>query len=444
VAKQKGREPRKVEPSAEPSHPGAFALTLAVVLAAAHALWSLFQWKQLVLARSGGDYFCGLGNAGGCAAVWDSPLANAIRDGTGLPVAGWGLAWSLVAFALPLWALRRRARGLRLEPVWSATLWTALAGILSIVILAVAALSSGQLCTTCVITYALVLAYAATCLLAAGKLRAAEVRCGAVLALGATIVAFLTLLYPGLRTPRGSAQEGAALLEVVERSDATPLGKLISRLSPPLRQGLSDALAAYAKADRASLHPARGLIGPTTAPVRITGFSDILCGHCADLHKTVSLLREKLPRGSFAFELRHFPLDGECNPAVEMSTGDGVRCLAARALICVDEEPMAFADALFENQHRLTTEKIYDLAAPFMSRERLEDCVASPETDAKLGDDIEWATEHGIVGTPLVLVNGRQASPAVYFLFAMALAGADPEHPAFAVLPPPGLRVVIP
>ncbi|MHC4917785.1 MAG: DsbA family protein, partial [Planctomycetota bacterium] len=202
----------------------------------------------------------------------------------------------------------------------------------------------------------------------------------------------------------------------------------------------SNALAVYAEGDRVPLRPARGLIGPGTAPVRITGFSDILCGHCADLHRTVELLREKLPRGSFAFELRQFPLDGDCNSAIEMSTGDGVRCLAARALICAEEESMAFADALYENQRRLTTEKIYDLAEPFMPRERLEDCVASPETEAKLEDDIEWATEHEIVGTPLVLVNGREGSPAVHFLFAMVLARADPEHPAFDVLPPPGLR----
>jgi serine/threonine-protein kinase len=440
VAEGNGGEQQTVEPSAEPSHPGAFALTLAVVLAVAHALWSLFQWRQLVLARSGGDYFCGLGGEGGCAAVWDSPLAHAIRDATGLPVAGWGLAWSIVAFALPLSALRRRARGLLLEPAWSATLMTALAGIASVVILAAAALGTGQLCTTCVITYGLVLAYAATCLLAAGKLRAAEVRRGAVLALGSVVVAFLILLYPGLRTPRGSAQESAALVESIEPSDGTPLGKLISRLSPPFRQGLSNALAAYAEEDRLSPHPARELVGPSTAAVRITGFSDILCGHCADLHRTVKLLREKLPPGSFAYEPRQFPLDGDCNSAVELSAGDGVRCLAARALICAQEEAMDLADALYESQRRLTTERIYDLAAPFMSRERLEDCVASPETEAKLEDDIEWATEYEIVGTPLVIVNGREASPAVHFLFAMVLAGADPEHPAFAVLPPPGLR----
>lgn len=438
---QSNRDSREVAPSAGPSRPGSFALSLAVVLAAAHALWSLFQWRQLVLARRGGDYFCTLGGGeGGCAAVWDSPLAHAIRDGTGLPVAGWGLAWSVVAFALPLWAIRRRALERLLEPVWSATLLTAFAGIVSIVILAFAALGTGQLCQTCVFTYALVLAYSTTCFLATGKLRFAEVRRGAVLALGVVVAAYLALLYPGLRTPTGSVQEGAAVVSAIERSDATPLEKLISRLSPPLRQGLSNALAMYEEEDPVPLHPARGLIGSSTAPVRITSFSDILCSHCADLHRTLKLLREKLPPGSFAIEPRFYPLDGECNPAFSLSRGDGVSCLAARAVICVDGESMAFADALFENQRRLTMERVYDLAAPFMSRERLEECVASPETEAKLEDDIEWAREHEIVGTPLVLVNGRLASPAPHVLFAMVLAGANPDHPAFTVLPPPGLH----
>jgi serine/threonine-protein kinase len=331
----------------------------------------------------------------------------------------------------------RRARGHPVEPVWSATLLTALAGIAGVMVLAGASLGVGQICSTCVITYALVLAYGAICLPQAGKLRFAPVQRGAAMALGAILVAFLALLYPGLRTPAVAAKEDPTILELAEKSDATPLEKLLSRLSPQLRQGLSNSLAAYAKGDRVPLRPAHRLIGPSTAPVRITEFTDVLCGHCADLHETVTLLREKLPRGSFALEPRQFPLDSGCNPSVEFSSGRGVRCLAARALICVDEDAMAFSSALFENQLSLTTEKIYDLAAPFMSRERLEDCVAAPETDAKLRDDIAWAMEHEIQGTPLVLVNGRKASSAVTFLFAMVLAGADPEHPAFASLPPP-------
>jgi hypothetical protein len=35
------------------------------------------------------------------------------------------------------------------------------------------------------------------------------------------------------------------------------------------------------------------------------------------------------------------------------------------------------------------------------------------------------------------LVNGREVPAYPQFLYAMVLAEADPEHPAFAVLPPP-------
>lgn len=529
MAKTKGRRSRKAassagaprpdpaagggEPSDRPLRPG--ALGLAVALAAAHGLWSLFQWTQLVLARRGGDYFCGLGEADGCATVWDLPIASAIQNGTGLPVAGWGLVWSAVAFALPLWALVRQARRHRIEPIWSGALLTGLAGIASVLLLGGASFASGEFCDTCVVTYALVLAYAAVCLRAADRLRPAEIQRGALLASGGALVAFLALLYPGLQTPRGAAEERSAFLEAARESiqleekpapaakepsrveakeasraeeepgraakepsqaeeepspaakkpepaeespvvvarrpvepkeppveperrpDAARLDEVISRLSPSLRQGVSNALALYSRGDRVPLRPARWLIGSSTAPVRITEFTDILCSHCGELHETLKVLQEMLPSGSFALEPRQFPLDSECNPTVPSSSGRGVRCLAARAMICLERDSMSFADALFENQRWLTTEHIYDAAAPFMSRERLEGCVASPETEAKLRDDIAWALQHEIHGTPLLLVNGREVPPTLHFLYAMVLAKANPEHPAFAVLPPP-------
>jgi serine/threonine-protein kinase len=415
--------------------------------------------------------------------------------------------WSVVAFALPLWALVRRARGRTLEPIWSATLLTGFAGIGSVVVLGGASFGSSEFCSTCVVTYALVLAYAAVCLGAGGSFRPARMQRGALLAVGATLVAVLALLYPGLQTPRSSAEARSAFLEAANRSveveatpveaeatpveveatpveaeatpveaEATPVGageepaeaeekpievasrsieteekpvevetrpnaarleELISRLPPQLRQGLSDALALYARGDRVPLRPARGAIGSPTAPVRITEFTDVLCSHCANLHEALGVLREMLSNEAFAIEPRHFPLDSECNPVVQKSSGRGVSCLAARAMICLEEDSLSFADALFANQRRLTKEKIYQLAAPFTSRERLEACVTSAETDAKLRDDIEWAMEHEIRGTPLLLVNGREVPASLEFLYAMVLAKADPEHPAFAVLPPP-------
>ena len=72
-----------------------------------------------------------------------------------------------------------------------------------------------------------------------------------------------------------------------------------------------------------------------------------------------------------------------------------------------------------------------------MPREELKECIESRQTEAKLQDDIAWAAQHGIRGTPLVLVNGRQAPPFLPFLYAMVLSEGDLEHPAFEALPPP-------
>jgi hypothetical protein len=106
----------------------------------------------------------------------------------------------------------------------------------------------------------------------------------------------------------------------------------------------------------------------------------------------------------------------------------------------VDGDSTSFVDSMFDVQRWLTKEKIYEFASPFMSRERLKKCVASPETEAKLQDDIAYALDYKIQGTPLVLLNGRPVPASLPFLYAMVLAEADPENPAFAALPPPRPR----
>ena len=40
-------------------------------------------------------------------------------------------------------------------------------------------------------------------------------------------------------------------------------------------------------------------------------------------------------------------------------------------------------------------------------------------------------------GTPIVIVNGREGTPAPPFLYAMVLAGGNADLPAFSKLPPP-------
>ena len=429
---------------AEAVAPAAGALAAAVALAAVAGLWSLFQWTELEAARAGRQVFCGFGDSANCARAWASPFASFVQRWTGLPVAGWGLTWSFVALALPLGALVRRARGGSAEPYWSGTVVTALAGVLACAGLAVALFSSGDLCATCVLTYGIVLLYAGVCLSQGVRLAAAGNGLG--LAAGATAMAFAVLLVPGLRgEPPASGAASLAGAPVVPRATAEPgeaspgdqaLRDYLTALAPETRRAIAEALAQWAASPAQPVRPPRSLIGPADAPVRLTEFADVLCGHCADLHHSLAEIRRRVPAESLAIEPRQFPLDGACNPHVGRATPDAVRCTAARAIICLEGQPgaFAFAGSLFEGQRGLDEERIFEAAAPFLDAEKLRACIRSPETEQRLQADIDWAVERGIRGTPLVLVNGREAPALPPFLYALVLAEGDPSHPAFSAL----------
>ena len=423
-----------------PSKPGARALWLLAGLGLAAAAWAVHLWNQLLIGRAGGDVACGFGDSGACTSAWDSGFASAVQAWTGLPVAGWGLVWGVAALVLPLLVLWAHRRGRSGTLSWAAVLVTAAAGVLGVAGLAVALLVGGTICQSCVVTYLLVLAYASVAFLALRGMAWPDLARGVGLAAGVVAAAWAVLLVPGLRTPPAS-DPSAALPEPAAASARTPrdLPGYLASLPPRTAQALSDQLQALRTAESRPLRDPRGLVGSSMAVLRITDFADILCSHCASLHRTLEQVRELAPEGSIAIESRYYPLDGNCNPQIRGRSEDGLRCIAARALICLADEPRVFdyAGRLYREQRSLTKERVYELLGPLRERDELETCVDAPETHAKLRDDIAWAQEHEITGTPLVLVNGRRASPFPPLLYALVLASGDPEHPAFAALPAP-------
>jgi serine/threonine-protein kinase len=428
------------------------ALAKLVVLGAMSALWSLVLWQELVLVRAGGSSFCGFGGKFDCSAVWDGAFASTVHRLTGLPIAAWGLVWGVTAFLLPLAALLRRAEGRPIDALVSGVRLTAVAGVLTVAGMLAASAVAGALCVGCIATYVLVGAYAFIALMiwrpagfpAAGR--------GAAFAAGVAAAVFLLLLYPGLRTPKTRGEAGRRALEGVTGSApgrrATPsardserdqrLTALVESLEPPLKQTLADSLAIYRASATKEPPPPRALVGSDLAPVRITEFTDILCEHCAGLHETLKTLRASLPPGSFSVDSRQFPLDSRCNPTVGGARDDDVRCVAAKARICLEpsgKEP-ELADALFARQAGLTSEKVFEIAAPFLPRSELAACIASPATNGKLEQDITAATQYDSDGTPIVVVNGRKGTSFGPFLYTIIQLRGGAEHPALDALPP--------
>ena len=455
--RQRNERPEAKERPAAPANAMAVvtprSLAKLCLLGVLSGLWSLFLWAELVVVRSGGSSFCGFGGKFDCEAVWSGALASTVHKLTGVPISGWGLAWSVAAFLLPLVALLRRAEGKTIGPLASAVRLVGLAGILTVALMIAASALAGAFCPGCAVTYVIVGAYGFIALLLWRPAGFPQALRGSLVAAGAFGVAFLLLLYPGPRTPKSSGEAGRkAVSEAVAQSGGGSrpaagtgnaqydkiLTDLIGSLEPSLRQTLADSLAIYRAAQTQRVPPPRALVGSDLAPVRITEFTDILCEHCAGLQETLQTLRESSPPGSFSVDARQFPLDGRCNPFVGQSKGDDVRCAAAKARICMEptgKEPQ-FAAALFAAQKGLTREKVFEIAAPFMARPALTACMDSAATRAKLEEDITAAGAFDSDGTPIVAINGRKGTSFGPFLYSLILTRGNPEHSAFESLPP--------
>lgn len=438
--------------SSEAAGPDPRSAAKLVALGVLSGLWSLFLWAELVVLRSGGSAFCGFGGRFDCNAVWSGAFASWVHGTTGLPLAGWGLAWSLVAALLPLLMLLRLAEGRPAGSLLSATRLTAGAGVLAVAIFLVVSALEGAVCVGCIGTYVLVLLYAAVALFSWRPLGFPSWERGAVVAAGGTAAAFALLLYPGLHTPKSSGEAGRrAVTEASGRSASgasagtgdlrrdKALEDLVASLDPAMKQTLSDSLNIYRMSPERPLPPPRALQGSDLARIRITDFTDVLCEHCADLHQTLEELRKDTGPGSFSVDSRQFPLDGRCNPVFEPARGDDVRCVAAKARICVDPtgrgEP--FAAALFARQKGLTAKQVLDIAAPFMPRAQLTACIDAVATRQKLEEDVAAASSYDTDGTPLVVVNGKRGTSFGPFLYAIILTKGSADHPAFDTLPPP-------
>ena len=224
---------------------------------------------------------------------------------SGLPLAAWGLAWGLAAFALPLAGLLRLAEGRPAPALWSATRLAAAAGVLAVVVLFGVSLGAGTVCAGCFVVYVLVAGYAGIALYG-WRTGWPDLPRGAVLAALAAALAAALLLFPGTRTP---ARPGEAGRDAVAEAPAANLGpgtgdpqrdallvEFVQSLSAPLRQTLADSLHIAASSPAVVACRSRGASSDRPgAPVRITEWSDVLCGHCAALHDTLEELRRRLP-----------------------------------------------------------------------------------------------------------------------------------------------------
>jgi len=425
----------KKPPAAHHGHaPAALGLLL---LGLATLGLAVFQWYELLVVESGARALCSLNATVNCETVWNSPLAQTLHKTLGVPVAGLGILWGLVAVACAGWLLLRARRGLPVRELVGATRVTALVGLLAVVGFAAASVNVGALCLTCLGTYVLVLCYAAAATFGLPRPilpHGGEWWTALGLPSVVAVVAYVLLLIPGRMQPSSLLAQAT--------SKPGGLEAFLAAAPPAERQALSDNLALYRlESVPGPLPQERNRLGDATAPVKVVEWTDIRCSHCKHFNEVLEDLRARLPPGSLSVEARNFPIDGTCNPLIPQPTG-GVSCEGALALICLETSGdfWKLRDKLFEAQGTLTREKIMDISTSTLaiSKPALESCMANPATRARLLEDIEYARRYHPTGTPTIAVNGKAAPTSGPFLYVLAMTAGNPDAPALAALPPPG------
>jgi serine/threonine-protein kinase len=428
----------------------AWAPWTLLALALAEIGLSIFQWVELRTIQAGGTAVCSINASVNCETVWTSAFAQRLGSLTGLPVAGLGLVWGLAAAVCAGALVWRTRTGRPLRPAVLPVRTVGVVAALGCITLIAGSISAGALCLTCLATYVLILSYGAVALAALpGTLQPGSGEWARALGLPATVTAIAwgaLLLFTPARSssalpPKSAGKGGSSGRDVSQFLASRPASE---------RQALADALAHFARTPAPTqpdlLPRPRVLKGAADAPVHLVEWTDILCPHCRHLNDSLEELQAAVPAGRLAVEPRQYPLDGACNPDVPQK-GDGLRCAGSLALICLEQAPdfWTLRDKIFAAQRTLTRDSLLTIASSgSVPRGQLEACIASPETAAKLQEDIRYADLYSPTGTPIVAINGKPAYASPVFLYALTMASGDPTAPVLTSALPPARRLGAP
>jgi uncharacterized membrane protein len=252
----------KKQPGHHAHAPAALGLLL---LALATLGLAIFQWYELHVVESGGRALCSISATVNCETVWNSPLAQAVHQMLGMPVAALGILWGAVASASAGWLLIRARRGLPVRDFVGAVRVTALVGLLSTLGFAVAHLEVGAVCLTCLGTYVLVLAFFAAAVFGLPRPlfpRGPEWWTALGLPSLVALVGYLVLLVPARGEPHSLLAHAT--------SKPGGLQAFLASASPQERQAISDNLALYRlEGVPGPLPPERNRQGEANSPVKV-------------------------------------------------------------------------------------------------------------------------------------------------------------------------------
>jgi len=158
-------------------------------------------------------------------------------------------------------------------------------------------------------------------------------------------------------------------------------------------------------------------LGSDSAPIIVQVFSDFGCPHCKTADASLVKAQDIIGQDKVLLVFRFYPLSNECNSFVGGKGWYTYNCSLIVASRCAGQQgkfqefkTWAFNGQDWTNQERtknFSTEGLKVEAEVLnMDTESFMQCMAGHSEDQKIKDDIIFANQLNIQGTPLIMING--------------------------------------
>lgn len=179
--------------------------------------------------------------------------------------------------------------------------------------------------------------------------------------------------------------------------------------------------------------------GNPKAKVTFVKVADFQCPYCRYLAMTLDPIMKEY-KDRVRFVMRHFPMNGRCNPRMSGYDKHPNACEASWAAHCAGLQGKFWEmhDHLYANQQALDEYNLDKHAQTLgLDIAKFRVCMKDPKTDAHVKKDIQIAYKGAIYGTPKAYINGRlvtgSGSKAIFkYHLDLALKEAEGGAPVAA------------
>jgi protein-disulfide isomerase/uncharacterized membrane protein len=159
------------------------------------------------------------------------------------------------------------------------------------------------------------------------------------------------------------------------------------------------------------------MLGDPAAKITIVKYADFNCGHCMHASHSLKLLLAEFT-GLIKVYYKNFPLDGNCNPAIERKSVHASSCVAASAALCGNTQGKFYEvyTSLYEDTEKGVLHSpvsVLNIAKKSaLNIEKFNACMGSAKVREQINREaIEGDQKLKIQSTPSLFINNKPLPP---------------------------------